>query len=975
MPSYCRRAATFVSGAAVAISVPAAAQTRNFDLLAQPASRAIPAFAKQAGIQLLARGDIIRGIRTNAVRGSYTVDEALEQLLRDTRLTVRRPAETNGIYIIERAADAGQLAANDATDDEVIVTGSNIRGAEITAPVTVITAKDIERSGFTTPDQLVRSLTQVGTSSASTGFGGLGSALNNATALDGGTLNLPNGAAPNSLSAGSGINLRGIGEGGTLILLNGRRLAAAGGSGGQSIDISTIPLNAIERIEILPNSASAIYGSDAVGGVVNVILKSDYRGFDLNLRYGLSATSADDASVAASGGLAWTGGNLMLSGNYRRDDPVLVRRLDSPIGDQRSRGGRDWRSDRCTLGEPGELPVFILPANAGRPRACLYGPAGSGTNLTAADFVTPAQAGTTRFTDYQAIELTPRVDNLAFSGTVSQDVIGSWKIDVTGLWSQRVSSSRVTPASGSIVVPANNPFNPFGRPARTYYDFRGEIARGTFPYTMQESRYTSFGGTVALEGALPVGNWRASLNLNYSKNTTNAYETGISVSAAQRAANDTSRATALNLFGDGSTQNPETLRGLISRRDYPRWIGLERQALASANGTLITLPMGEVRAAIGAEYRRPSVTRTILVGQTLTNDGLYSRKQHAVFGELQVPLIDRDMGVPAIRSLTLTLAGRQDWYDAIATVDAADAFTKRAGLRWEVLKGLTMRGQYSTAFRVPYNDQLFGPQSETQGRVGDPKFGGVTVRPQLLRGGNPDLQNQTSTSWSGGGQVQMFDRRLTMSVDYYKIDYRNMVFVPPVSDFILIEDLYPQFFRRNEAGALVYVNNTPINAAAMRTSGIDMQVLYRLPDTPWGSFNLNLQASEILVRKRRLLARAPETDLRRNALFGSPFSLRGTLDWSRGVVGGLVAVNHKSATTNPVFGATVLDVGSLTTVDAQLRVRMDDRIPSLRGMTLSIGATNLLDTPSPFLDSDYGIDFFKWDPRGRVVYLTIGKSF
>jgi outer membrane receptor protein involved in Fe transport len=298
-----------------------------------------------------------------------------------------------------------------------------------------------------------------------------------------------------------------------------------------------------------------------------------------------------------------------------------------------------------------------------------------------------------------------------------------------------------------------------------------------------------------------------------------------------------------------------------------------------------------------------------------------------------------------------------------------------------VVRGLTLRGQYSTAFRVPYNSQLFTPQVEVLGRVGDPKFGGVTVRPMVLTGGNPALRNQTSTSWSSGGQVALFDRRLTLSVDYYRIDYNDLVFQPRLSEFILIEDLYPQYFQRaapeagQPAGVLQEVVNVPINAASFKTSGIDLQLGFRLPDTDLGSFNVNVQATEVLTRKRRLLPLTPETNLRRDALFGAPFSLRGTMDWSKGIVGAVVAVNYKSATTNPVFGATILEVGSLTTVDAQVRVRMDNVARGLKGLTLSIGATNLFDTPSPFLDSDYGIDFFKWDPRGRVAYLAIGKSF
>ncbi|WP_293876889.1 TonB-dependent receptor [Sphingomonas sp. UBA978] len=978
MPYY-RYLTLPIAMAAVSLSAaPAVAQNRSFDIAAQSATRSIPLFARQAGIQLLARGDVVQGKRTRAVRGIHSVDDALRLLLRGTNLIARRQDDDGATYVIEAVSE--HVGTGD-DGGEIVVTGSNIRGAEPTAPVTVVTAKDIARSGFTTPDQLIRSLTQVGTSSAATGFGGVNAALNTEAAFEGGALTLPDGSLPNSVSAGSGINLRGLGEGGTLVLLNGRRMAAAGASGGQGVDISTIPLNAIERIEILSNSASAVYGADAVAGVVNIILKNGYRGFDMTVRYGLSQTSADDASIVASGGFNWNSGSLMLSGSYRRDDPVLIARLDGPIGDQRSRGGKDFRSQRCSLGEPGNLPVFILPANSGRPRTCVYGPAGPGTSLTAADFIPAAQAGEVRYTDYRSVELTPSSDNLAFSGTLSQTLVGSWTVDISGLWSQRTSLARIQPASGSILVPATNPFNPLGRPARTYYDFRGEIALGTFPRTLQSSTFTSFGGSIGSRVKLPFGNWRAAVDATFSRNITRGYTTGLNAAALVAAAADTNRATALNLFGDGSAQNPETLKKLVSRRDFPRWISEDRQLVARADSTLLTLPTGEIRAAVGGEYRNPVITRTLSTGVRLVADGTYSRAQYAAFGEVQIPLIGKDVAFPGMRSLVVTLAGREDWYDRIGTVDSVHAFTKRAGVAWEMVKGLTVRGQYSTAFRVPYNDQLFAPQTNSNNRVNDPKFGGQTVVTTFRTGGNPMLDNQTSKTWSGGGELSLFNRIVTLSADYYNIHYRNLVFRPSADDFIQIEDLYPQYFRRaapaagQSAGVLEFLDNIPINAATFKSSGIDARLNVRLPENRLGSFNLNVQASEVLTRKRRLLPRTEETDLRRNLLFGSPFSLRGTLDWSKGAVGAILAVNHKSGTDNPVFGAKVLTVGSITTLDAQLRVKMGERTGLMQGTTLSMGATNLLGTRSPFLDSDYGIDFFRWDPRGRVVYLTIGKNF
>lgn len=973
-----RRPAYLAAVAALVYSCPAVAQTRSFDVPAQSASRGIPAFARQAGVQIIARGDVVRGIRTNAVRGDYSVEEALALLLKGTRLVVRTPVKDGAIIVVERTREAADAA--DERRNDIVVTGTNIRGAEPTSPVTVITAQDIERSGYTSADQLVRSMTQAGSSSGPTGFGAIGAMLNTEIAVEGGE-NGVGGFGVNEFSAGSGINLRGLGEGQTLILVNGRRLAAGGSSAGQTTDISGIPLNSIERIEILPNSASAIYGADAVGGVVNVILKKNYRGLELSGRYGLSSTLADDRSLTGSAGVGWSSGRAMLTGNYQRIDAVQVAKLGTPIGDQRSRGGADFRTDRCQYGLPGELPVIIaLPGN-GLPRQCFYGPAGSGIGLTLADFILASDASEVRYTESNAIELQPTITNLAFTGTLSQKLIGTWGMDLTGMWSRRESLARVVPSYLSVVVPVNNPFNPFGRRVRTYYDFHKEMANGLLPYTQQYASFTSMGGSASLHGDLPFASWEADISASFSRNVTRAHAQGVRGDAIQTAIQDTDPATALNVFGDGTGQNAATLQGLSGRTDYPRWISEERQAIARANGDLVTLPTGIVKASVGGEFRRPTITRTVLIDYTdLVADGTYSRDQYSAFAELLVPLVPGSVAGRGRHALTLTLAGRQDWYRAIGVVPKASAFTERVGLAWDVFPALTVRGQYSTSFKVPYNDLLFRPQVTDAAVVTDPKRGGEEVAIESTTGGNPELKNQTATSYSGGFEVRLLDNRLTASVDYYRTDFVNLVFTPSTTSFLEIEDLYPQFFRRGPAGPgetvgpLLYMNNVAINAASFNTSGIDFSLNYRLNTPSAGDFNLRVQATEVLTRERRLLPKTPVRSLRTNSVYGAPLSMHATLDWSKGPVGATLAADYSGPTTNPVYVAIDRSVDSLTTFDAQIRVKFGDEQRPFKGFTLSIGATNLFDTKSPFLDSDYGIDFFKWDPRGRVVYLTLGKS-
>jgi len=192
--------------------------------------------------------------------------------------------------------------------EEVVTTGSNIRGAKSASPVYVYDREDIEKTGLSTFPEFFRTLPQV--------FGGGGSEFNSANLS-------PFGGAPRNFISGTGVNLRGLGTESTLILLNSRRLSAPGR--GDFVDISLIPVSAIARVEILPDSASAIYGSDAVGGVVNFILRKDYNGAETRVRYGITTDGgADEIQVGQIFGKSWDAGHAMVSLEYQNRTPLVA---------------------------------------------------------------------------------------------------------------------------------------------------------------------------------------------------------------------------------------------------------------------------------------------------------------------------------------------------------------------------------------------------------------------------------------------------------------------------------------------------------------------------------------------------------------------------------------------------------------------------------------------------------------------------
>ena len=275
-----------------------AADTFEFALPAQPLSDALQGFARVSRQQVSFDPAALAGLRSAEVQGRLRADEAIARLLQGSGLEARRGR--HGVWIVRPAASpASEPAAPPARLDAVMITGTHIRdAAPVGASVLVIDAEAIRRSGYSSTEQVLQALPQ----NFRGGEAGASADVNFSTGSQRGF----------NMTSGSGVNLRGLGANATLLLINGRRVAAS--SGGTFTDISMIPLSAIERIEVLPDGASAVYGADAVAGVVNVILKSDYDAAETRAELGATTESGrEEYRLAHTMGMRWASGGLMAS--------------------------------------------------------------------------------------------------------------------------------------------------------------------------------------------------------------------------------------------------------------------------------------------------------------------------------------------------------------------------------------------------------------------------------------------------------------------------------------------------------------------------------------------------------------------------------------------------------------------------------------------------------------------------------------
>jgi outer membrane receptor protein involved in Fe transport len=310
MHFWSKKAVLRSGAAAIALlaTTSAHAQVKAFDIPAEDAVKAIPEFARQAGIEIFVPANQLKGVRTPAIKGSIELHAALNRLLAGTGISiVSDDGQTIALSAppknAEAASDNG--AAQGAPTETVVVTGTNIRGVkETTQPISTITSEDIRNSGYTRIESVLNTIPQ--------NFAD----INFQSTFGTGTSRV---ASLNAFNPISAVDLRGLGPESTLTLINGTR--SAGGIEGRAVDISAIPVAAVDRVDIVTGGDSAIYGSDAVGGVVNFITKHSFDGLQFDATYGGTANGGQRTDASVVGGMQFDAGGFVVAASYGHDEP------------------------------------------------------------------------------------------------------------------------------------------------------------------------------------------------------------------------------------------------------------------------------------------------------------------------------------------------------------------------------------------------------------------------------------------------------------------------------------------------------------------------------------------------------------------------------------------------------------------------------------------------------------------------------
>ena len=838
--------------------------------------------------------------------------------------------------------------ANAAGD--IVVTGTLIRGvAPVGTNVVGLTRSDVLSTGATNSNELLGQVPQV-------------SNTFNATPAANGDI-----AAPIIRP-----NIRNLSNGGgqtTLVLLNGHRLPNLG-IVQTAPDPASIAVSAIERVEVVPDGGSSIYGSDAIGGVINFITRKRMNGLEINATYGIG----DDYwtyDINGAAGKDWGSGGFIVAYEYSRHSNILGR--DRDYVSQFRDGGSDFRSNQCSPGTVTAGGVnYALPSRT------------PGTNLCDTS-------------DFGSIF--PRESKHNVFVSLTQDLNDWLKFDIEGFYANRVTRTSLAQSRSTGSINSTNPYfrSIAGETTQSVsfaYDSVFGNERGT------RSQIEAFGITPAFTAKLG-GDWQLRVQGNVGQGYTNIREQVIDTTAEAAALAGTTTATALNPY-DLSQTNPTVLAGIRNYENYADSVQELAEGRAVVDGTLFALPGGAVHAALGAEYHHESFDGLSIgapIGQgQFTPRTFASRNVKSVFGEIVVPIFGADNGFAGMRRLDVSASARYDSYS-----DVGNTTNPKFGITWKPIDSLTIRGNYGTSFNAPsLADSTGATDTRAQVFQSSPWVsataapGDAQRRTILIAGGNPDLTPQKANTYSIGADFKpAFVPGLTIAATYFNVHFTNQIglvpffnpsqiYLPAYTDFVTLNPTLAQAqallggFRldgtptiealyANGQSPYVIVDARRNNLGSTDVDGIDFNVAFNR-QTGFGAINASIGGTYTLNRTSEPL---PGADIIDELASGtSRLSFIGAVGGTVGRLTGRAQVTHSQG--YDVDLANQDRIGSYDVIDLYFAYDLGT-FGFGKGASLTLNVDNVLDTDPPVANTSAG--YANGATLGRVATVGVRTAF
>jgi iron complex outermembrane receptor protein len=964
---------------------------------------ALEALAKDYDFQVLYRTEIVKDLKTQGALGSLTSDEALGKVLSGTGLsykyldastvtivplataqaatTAAQSNQTSGrdnskeagkkssqdfrVARVDQTAAGPQVASSDQNSkqeraklEEVIVTGSRLPRTAEEGPqeVQIYSKVQIEQSGRTNVSDFLNTLPSVSISVGENGFQTAGGATT--------------------------VQLRGLPFGTTLVLINGRRVET---SGSQSqfdfFDLNNIPLAAVDRIEVVADGSSAVYGSDAIAGTVNIILKQNFDGLETNAKYG-GASGMDETDASLAFGKRWDAGSFSIVGSYQnRTELNTTQRSITSSNNYTAFGGPDNNFPTCNPGNVYSVNGLPLPG------------APAGSNATFAGVSSNSQSKRPTFADFNygtlnecpllsGVSLIPATNRAGFFAQGNYHVTPSVELFTELMYSHTHEYSYSVyqslfgePGFQSYTVSAGNPFNPFGETVGVSYLFTSVSRQSQFLDTDFVRPLVGARGEI-------FGRWHWEVSTWESIDFTNApgSNTAANSAAIQTALNSANPATALNPFVVGSPGSPSLLQTLFVDQ-LTKYTSRAAVGNAYIHGPAFHLPAGDVELAVGTEYERDSLSSNIISNPFVPpGEQTFHRERYAVYAEARIPILSSHVGGSETDTLVFTMAGRHDHYN-----DFGSTNTPQLGLEFRPERALLFRATYAQAFKAPSLFDLYTPQTTTTGPITDP-LTGHTYNAEVISGGNQNLQAETGRSHTFGAvYTSNVIPGLRLSVTNWNVEENKTL--ENLNALVLIDNpgLFPGHVIRAPSCSsgppcpITEVLDTFVNFGKFDVAGIDYQLSYRR-GTDFGLWTPSLSVSQTYHYTAALAPGAPATErvsVANDDLNWAP-RWKGTvgLGWELGpfsasVLGRYVGKYQDYDSTR--------EIGNFWLCDSNLRYNIGHALEPgqkwLNGTYIALGGVNLFNRLPQY--SNYTASFFGYDPtqadiRGRYLYAEIG---
>lgn len=1014
-----------------------ATEMKRYNVPAGSAATTLKQFSEQSGEQIVYPTDLLRDVQTRAVSGELSARAALEQMLEGSGFVVVQDERT-GALTIRTAADAAKIAAESGAQliklEEHRVLGSRIRQTETAgpSPVNIYDEEYIRATGALTLADFLNHLPQ-NYAGISAGRGSAPNELNpdfgQRTESSFPSFNFVMGAAAvNPSQTGvSGVSLRGLGSGSTLVLVDGRRVTQSGArnratdSGQGFVDLNTIPFGMVERIEVITDGTSAIYGADAVAGVINVVLKKNWVGNELSGSFkGAFHGGGRERMLTATTGFAQgkLRGTASLS-YYDRSDLKASQRAfsrnqdhrDVIVGTDANGAPVTGRDLRLNWGYPAVVQALVGDTNAQGTFTAFPGirvvlvPEGVSSTPAAGQFlpvstpVPPATivnaSGQRRGNTAEFLDLIPESERYGFSGSLTYsfhdnlEAYGSYYYTETkGLFSSQppVSSASATSGFGnfSTKILTAGPDNPFDHAVIV-----GMIHYG-FGSIWQKSETEAHSGLFGLRGRIgQTWEWDSGVNMQRQKSSQvsrNFHNAGITA-----ALNHADAALRLNPFVDARAAGVDQSAAYEALALYATVDSTVKMFMwdFSANGDVVDVWGGAVKAAFGGSYTRSENTSYTLPFNVSAVNPVQpatfvegEQESHAMFAEVSLPVFGKPNSKPLFRRLDLQVAARYEDYGR-----AGHTTVPKYGISWSPVQPLLLRASFSEGFRAPALTEYQNVLPPITSSVTDPRrTPAATPNVSVSRGSRTNVDPETSQNEFYGLVFEPpMIKGLTFEVNYYRTTQENLIQLLSAQTIVNNEALFPDRVTRaapdandnalGQPGVITAVDQTYVNFGEVRNESVDFVADYRLPFDSFGNWRVSASASRTLASERQLAPGQPAIVDEGDTFAPPKWKFNASVFWNKGPWNAAAFVTYLGSFQSNLGGNSFLTFAdpspAVYKVDVRAGYEFRDGIwrGYGKGLRVQAGVGNVFDKEPPFSDTVFGYN------GGLHSAWALGRSY